>query len=406
MFSQQQIAQVIDAQKKTFLNKDSGVQVQRENLHDVPVLNNFATIITGLRRCGKSTLLLQLMQEKFEDALYLNFEDIRLANFAQADLVLLLNEIEKRKIKILFFDEMQLVKGWEIFVNQLLRECYQVFITGSNALLLSSEFDTHLTGRHISKELFPFSFNEFLKLKNLSANADALHEYLITGGLPEFAKTNETVLLSTLVDDILIKDIAIRYAIKDVDSLRRLTLFLLSNVGNLVSANKLTNLFGIKATSTILEYFSYLTETYLFDFVPQFDYSTKVQIRNPKKIYSIDTGIAINVGFLVTENAGHLLENLVYLHLRRNFKEIFYFNKNKAECDFVVMNNGKIVQIVQVCYELLPENREREIRGLMDAMVFFKTDNGLIVSSNQHDTFIHNGKQIHVLPAYDFLMNK
>jgi predicted AAA+ superfamily ATPase len=204
----------------------------------------------------------------------------------------------------------------------------------------------------------------------------------------------------------LIKDIAIRHSIKDVDSLRKLTLFLLSNVGNLVSANKLTNLFGIKATSTILEYFSYLTEAYLFDFVPQFDYSTKVQIRNPKKIYSIDTGIAKNVGFSVTENAGHLLENLVYLHLRRKHKEIFYFNKNKTECDFVVMNNEKIVQVAQVCYELLPENREREIRGLVEAMDFFKTNNGLIVSFNQHDIFVHNGKQIRVLPAYEFLTNK
>ena len=205
---------------------------------------------------------------------------------------------------------------------------------------------------------------------------------------------------------VLIKDIAVRHSIKDVDSLRKLTLFLLSNVGNLVSANKLTNLFGIKATSTPLEYFSYLTEAYLIDFVPQFDYSTKVQIRNPKKIYAIDTGIAKNVSFSVTENAGHLLENLVYLHLRRKYKEIFHFNQNKTECDFAVMKNEKIVQVVQVCYELLPENREREIRGLMAAMDFFGTNNGLVVSFNQHDTFIHNGKQIHVLPAYEFLMNK
>ena len=404
MFSQEQISQIIDAQKKVFLSKDSGIP--REMLHDVPVLNSFATIITGLRRCGKSTLLLQLMQEKFTDILFLNFEDIRLATFVQSDLVLLLNEIEKRKIETLFFDELQLVKGWEVFVNQLLREGYRVFITGSNASLLSSEFATHLTGRHISKELFPFSFNEFLKLKNLSVNADSLYEYLVTGGVPEFSKTNHTTLLSTLIDDILIKDIAIRHSIKDVDSLRKLTFFLLSNIGNLVSANKLTNLFGIKAPSTILEYFSYLTEAYLIDFVPQFDYSTKVQIRNPKKIYAIDTGIAKNVGFSATENAGHLLENLVYLHLRRQYKEIYYFNKNKTECDFVVLNNEKLVQVVQVCYELLPENREREIRGLVEAMEFFKTDNGLIISFNQHDIFMHNGKQIRILPAYDFLTDK
>jgi predicted AAA+ superfamily ATPase len=316
---------------------------------------------------------------------------------------LLLAEIEKRKIKTLFFDEIQLVKGWEIFVNQLLREDYQVFITGSNASLLSSEFATHLTGRHISQELFPFSFSEFLTLKNLQANADSLHEYLLTGGVPEFAKTGHSALLTTLVDDILIKDIAVRHSIKDVDSLRKLTMFLMSNIGNLVSASKLINLFGIKAPSTILEYFSYLTESYLIDFVPQFDYSIKTQMRNPKKIYSIDTGVSQNLGFNFSKNAGHFLENAVYLHLRRKYKEIFYFNENRAECDFAVMKNEKLEQLIQVCYELTPENREREMRGLTEAMDFFKTDKGMIISFNQCDAFMHNSKRIEVIPAWEWL---
>ncbi|MDR1222470.1 MAG: ATP-binding protein [Tannerella sp.] len=404
MFSQEQISQVIDAQKRVFLSKDGGVP--RESLPDVPVLNDFTTIITGLRRCGKSTLLLQLMQKKFTDVLFLNFEDIRLANMEQGDLILLLAEIEKRAIKTLFFDEIQLVKGWEIFINQLLREEYQVFITGSNAVLLSSEFGTHLTGRHISIELFPFSFSEFLTLKNLSADAGSLHEYLLAGGVPEFAKTGQGILLTTLVDDILIKDIAVRHAIKDVDSLRKLTLFLMSNIGNTVSANKLINLFGIRAPSTILEYFSYLTETYLIDFVPQFDYSVKAQIRNPKKIYSIDTGISQNLGFNFSKNAGHFLENTVYLHLRRTYREIFYFNRNRAECDFVVMKNEKPEQLIQVTYEFTPENREREIRGLTEAMDFFRIDNGVIITFNQHDAFMYGGKRIEVLPAWEFLTAK
>ncbi|MDR1169406.1 MAG: ATP-binding protein [Prevotellaceae bacterium] len=404
MFSQERISLIIDAQQRVFLSKDSGVP--RESLPDVPVLNGFATIITGLRRCGKSTLLLQLMQKNFTDILFLNFEDIRLANIEQDDLVMLLAEIEKREIKTLFFDELQLIKGWEIFVNQLLREDYRVFITGSNAMLLSSDFGTHLTGRHISIELFPFSFSEFLTLKNLSANADSLYEYMFTGGVPEFAKTGQSILLTTLVDDILIKDIAVRHTVKDVDSLRKLTLFLMSNIGNPVSANKLINLFGIRASSTILEYFSYLTEAYLIDFVPQFDYSVKAQIRNPKKIYSIDTGISQNLGFNFSKNAGHFLENTVYLHLRRKYREIFYFNRNRAECDFAVMKNEKPEQLLQVAYELTPENREREIRGLTEAMDFFKTDNGVIITFDQRDAFMYGGKRIDVLPAWEFLTVK
>jgi predicted AAA+ superfamily ATPase len=269
MFSQEQISQVIDAQRQTFLNKEGGVE--RKTLESISVLNGFATIITGIRRCGKSTLLLQLMQRYFKEFLFLNFEDIRLAGFDRDSLVLLHREIEKRKVKTLFFDELQLVQDWEIFINQLLREDYQVFITGSNASLLSSEFATHLTGRHLSHELFPFSFEEFLMLKKLPANEDSLLKYLFVGGMPEFAKTEQNILLTSLIDDILIKDIAVRHTIRDVDSIRKLTLFLLSNAGNLVSANKLTGLFGIKSVSTILEYFSYLTESYLVDFVPQFN---------------------------------------------------------------------------------------------------------------------------------------
>jgi predicted AAA+ superfamily ATPase len=404
MLSQEQISHVIDAQRQVFLSKDGGVP--RESLPDVPVLNGFATIVTGLRRCGKNTLLLQLMQKEFAGVLFLNFEDIRLANIERGDLVLLLAEIEKRAVKTLFFDEIQLIKGWEVFINQLLREDYQVFITGSNAALLSSEFGTHLTGRHISTELFPFSFSEFLTLKNLSPDAGSLHEYLLAGGVPEFAKTGQSILLTTLVDDILIKDIAVRHAIKDVDSLRRLTLFLMSNIGNTVSASKLINLFGIRAPSTILEYFSYLTEAYLIDFVPQFDYSVKAQMRNPRKIYSIDTGISQNLGFNFSKNAGHFLENAVYLHLRRTYREIFYFSRNRAECDFVAMKNGKPEQLIQVVHELTPENREREIRGLTEAMDFFKTGNGVIITFDRHDAFMYGGKRMEALPAWEFLTSK
>jgi predicted AAA+ superfamily ATPase len=407
MLTQEQISRVIDAQKQVFLSKDIGVP--RESLPDVPVLNGFATIITGLRRCGKSTLLLQLLQlmrKKFTDVLFLNFEDIRLTTVEQSDLVLLLEEIERRGIKTLFFDEIQLIKGWEIFINQLLREDYQVFITGSNAVLLSSEFGTHLTGRHISIELFPFSFSEFLTLKGLPAGTGSLHEYLLTGGVPEYAKTSQSILLTTLVNDILIKDIAVRHAIKDVDSLRKLTLFLMSNIGNPVSAGKLINLFGIRAPSTILEYFSYLTEAYLIDFVPQFDYSVKAQMRNPRKIYSIDTGISQNLGFNFSKNAGHFLENTVYLHLRRKYRDIFYFNRNRTECDFVVMKNEKPEQVLQVAYELTPGNRTREICGLTAAMDFFQTGNGVIITFDQHDAFMHDGKRIEVLPAWEFLTVK
>jgi len=400
MLLQEQISQVIDDQQYDFLKKDAGLK--REMLQDVPVIENFATIITGLRRCGKSTLLLQLLKEKFADALFLNFEDIRLVAFETSDFERLLKEIENRQMKILFFDEIQLIAGWEIFIHHLLRDGYLVFITGSNASLLSGEMATHLTGRQLSIELFPFSFSEFIRYKNLTADEESIKTFLNTGGIPEYVKSNNTLLLNTLVDDILIKDIAVRHGIKDIESLRQLALYLMCNIGNLVSANKLIDIFRIKSPSTLLEYFSYLKDAYLVDFVPQFSYSLKTQARNPKKVYSIDTGIVRTLGLNFSENQGHLLENAVYLHLRKTYKEIYYF-KEKNECDFVVCQTGKIQMVLQVCYELNPENLGREMKGLEEAMNFFGISTGMIITLNQKDLFMENGKQIDVVPAYRFL---
>ena len=221
MIRQEEIALVIDAQRETFLKRDSGFI--RDALSEIPVADSFATIITGIRRCGKSTLLLQLLRRDYLDAIYLNFDDIRLSSFETGDLVRLHREIEKRGIKVLFFDEIQTVKGWETFINQLLREEYKVFITGSNASMLSVELGTHLTGRHLPMELFPFSYSEFIQIKSLDNGENSVMDYLKDGGIPEYLKTGASIILNALVDDILMRDIAVRNNIRDVISLRRLT---------------------------------------------------------------------------------------------------------------------------------------------------------------------------------------
>ena len=157
MIRQEEISAVLDAQAEIFCKKENGLT--REALAAIPVVPSFATIITGIRRCGKSTLLRQLMSQKYNRALYLNFEDIRLAGFTTDDFTRLLREIERRGISVLFFDEIQIIPRWEIFIHQLLNEEYTLFISGSNASLLSRELGTHLTGRHIPMELFPFPYS-------------------------------------------------------------------------------------------------------------------------------------------------------------------------------------------------------------------------------------------------------
>jgi len=400
MIRQDEIALVIDSQRETFLKQDSGFT--RDALVNIPVADSFATIITGIRRCGKSTLLLQLLRRDYQDAIYLNFDDIRLSGFEVGDLARLHREIEKREIKVLFFDEIQIVEGWEKYINQLLREGYKVFITGSNASMLSIELGTHLTGRHLSMELFPFSYSEFIRFKALENGEDAVIDYLKKGGIPEYVKTGMSMLLNTLVDDILMRDIAIRHSIRDIISLRQLTVFLITNIGNLVSANKLVEMFNIKSPATFLEYFSFLKDAYLLEFVPMFSHSLKVQARNPKKVYVMDMGIYTETSVSTSDNMGRRLENLVFLNLRRKYKHIFYY-KDKVECDFVVMEKNTVKEAIQVCLTVDDENFNREYNGLLGAMQNLGLKEGSIITLNQSDIFEKNGMVIKMIPASEFL---
>jgi predicted AAA+ superfamily ATPase len=402
MLTHNELIEIIESQHITFQAKAS--KVNREALSTVKVLPSFATIITGLRRCGKSTLMLQLMNSQEEQILYLNFEDIRLVDFDQRDFIRLLQVIDEMGAKKLYFDEIQLLEKWEIFVHQLLNEEYQVFITGSNASLLSKELGTHLTGRHLSYELMPFSFSEFLAYNNESPTCVQLKKYAKIGGMPEYVKHQEPQILLNLVNDILYRDIAVRHSLRDIETLKKLTIYLLTNIGKLVSANKLTDTFGLKSTTTILDYFGFLSNSYVVEFMPMFSYSLKVQNRNPKKVYSLDNGIATIISLSFSEDHGRKLENLVYQHLRRQGKELSYF-KGKKECDFVVRSNNQSIELIQVCYELTIDKKDREINGLVEAMEFFELTEGTIVTFDQQEEFHLNDKVIKVIPAHVFLAN-
>jgi uncharacterized protein len=403
MKSQELIASVIDAQQAEIEKKPEGLL--RELFHEIQVVENFASIITGIRRCGKSTLMLQILKKQQSPALFLNFEDIRLSGFETSDFNRLNTEIERRKVKNLFFDEIQIVNQWEIFINQKLNEGFHVFITGSNASLLSKELGTHLTGRHLSAELFPFSYAEFLAFTQTENNINSFNVYLETGGMPEYLKTRLGIILRQLIDDILYRDIAVRHNIRNVDALRELTVYLISNIGKPVSARQLTGLFGISAAATIIDYLGWLQNAYIVDFIPVFDYSVKTQIRNPKKVYVIDPGIYHQIKTTFTDDYGRQLENLVYLHLRRKYQQIYYFNKN-GECDFIVMKNGKTEHCIQVCYQLNDMNMNREFQGLKTALNYFNLKEGIIVTHNQTDLFETDGTVIKLIPAWKFLMSK
>lgn len=390
------IYRIIEAQKANFSIQETGLQ--REALKSLPDLSSHVLIVSGIRRCGKSTLLFQLLKDKYRDALYLNFEDPRLYEFEPNDFSRLDEVIKDSGTKVLLFDEIQIIPEWEKYVRQKLDEGYKLVVTGSNASLLSRELGTKLTGRHITKELFPFSYQEFNLFKKLKSDEDSILKYLDTGGFPEYVKHEKDEILQHLFEDILIRDIALRYGIRDVKNLQRLGLYLVSNVAKLITGNRLKSMFDIASTSTIMEYLSHLEYAYLIQLVPKFSYSIRKQLVNPRKVYAIDTGmISVNSGSF-TDDKGRKFENLIYLHLRRNYKEIYYFSE-KGECDFIVFNKGAIAQAVQVCYHLDQDNLDRELNGMIEAMEFFKLKRGTIVTLNQNDRLERKGLVVDVIPC-------
>jgi uncharacterized protein len=394
------IANVIEAQKDNIVGLEQGLM--RTALDTLPDISSHALIVSGIRRCGKSTLLHQLLLEKHSEALYMNFEDTRLYDFEPSDFIRLDSVVTEMGQKVLFFDEIQIVDRWETYVRQKLDEGCKVVITGSNASLLSRELGTKLTGRQITKELFPFSYNEFCAFRGLKPSADATHDYMRTGGFPEYVKSGLEEIMHHLFEIILVRDIAVRYGVRDVRTLRRLALYLVSNVGKLITGNKLKTMFEAGSTSTMMEYMSYFEYTYLFKLVPKFSYSLRKQLINPRKVYAIDTGLINANSGSFTDDFASLFENLVFLHLRRKYKEIYYFAE-KSECDFVVSEKGTVRQVLQVCYDLNHDNMDRELKGLFEAMTHFGLKEGTLVTFNQADELKKEGMTVTVIPAHQFL---
>jgi len=401
------IKDVSVTQKSALESQDSGLE--RRVLSELPDIRSHAVVVNGIRRCGKSTLLRQFVRRQKRPYFYMNFDDIRLASFSGADYGLVDRAIEDFGARLLFFDEVQSAENWELYVRQKLEEGFQVILTGSNASLLSRELGTRLTGRHISKELFPFSYGEFCRFARLRAGTRSLLKYLETGGFPEYLKSGNADILIQLQSDILYRDIAVRYGIRDAASLRRLFVYLVSNPSQLFSPSKLTSVVGVKSPATVLEYISFFEAAYLVQLVSRFAYSVKAQNLAPKKVYVADPGIIKTSSVSLRDNNGALLENFVFNSLRakagaagpRTERDIYYFaGKGGGECDFIVSPSGGKPECVQVCWEMNAENQEREVGGLAEAMEFFDKKSGTIITLGSEDIIHTAGKKITVVPAW------
>jgi len=402
MLTKLTIGQVVASQRERLEKLDPGLY---RRIPDFSALTTHALVITGIRRCGKSTLLQQLISLSGEETVYVNFEDPRLAGFDLSDFNRLQELIEEKKITCLLFDEIQNIDKWENYVRFRLDERYRVRITGSNASMLSREVGTLLTGRHISLELFPFSYSEYLEFTKEEAGTASVGKYLEKGGFPEMIKTGMPEVLMQAFNDIVVRDIAVRYNIKNTSMLLQLAVFLLSNTGKLITGNSLRKLFSIGSSSSIMEYLGYFADAYLFFYVPRFSYSQKVQLVNPKKVYSNDTGLVEVNSLSFSQDKGRLLENMVFMQLRRWTKDIYYFAEKK-ECDLVVFQNSNAPSLYQVCWQLDNETLDREIKGISEAMEFFSLQEGTIITYNQADSFTIGNRKINVIPFYEWAIGK
>lgn len=419
MISREILKQIVIQQKDRI--EREGNYIERSILNKVldAFGDNRVIILTGIRRCGKSTLLHQIMSAS-DRYCYVNFEDERLLTF-QAEDFETLNEILMETYgvpDIYFFDEIQNVDRFETFVRRLQDSEKKIVITGSNAYLLSREFGTRLTGRYKCFELFPFSFSEYLRFKQISIEKDspyiiekrvkisaAFSEYLEKGGMPEYLLNQDSEYIKTLYDNIIYRDIIARYSIRRQRLVRELVGILSSTISLPFTYNSLKKSLGLKNAITVKEYISYLNGAYLFFELTRFDFSLKKQLSSPRKIYIIDSAFGILSGFSFSPNTGRLLENTVFIELLRRGKEVYYYS-GEQECDFIIKDGRKISDVIQVCQELNGDNEDREIGGIVEAATGFQIKKGLILTGNQEDERIVDGITVKIKPVWRWLIEE
>ena len=324
----------------------------------------------------------------------MNFDDERLSNYDTTQILSSFYEIYGKDIKTLFFDEIQNLEKWELFANRLQRLNFNIYITGSNSKLLSKELATHLTGRHLMINIFPFSFKEFLSLEGKELTQSEiktkLFAYLTYGGYPEplVKKLDHADYLSTLFNSIIYKDIVKRFRIRSVQSLEDLATYLLSNIAKEFSYNALARVTKCKSVHTVEKYLSYLEEAFIFFRVNRFSPKIKEQIAFNKKIYCIDNGFVYAKGFKLSIDIGRLYENTVAIELKKlemdKLIDLFYWkNPQQEEVDFVIKEGLKIKELIQVCYDLdKAKTKEREVISLLKASKNLKCNNLLVITSN------------------------
>jgi len=383
--------------------------------------------ILGVRRCGKSIFSWQIFSSLSDKAFaYINFDDERLADIRTEDLDKILQAFYELygKVEKIVLDEPQNVEKWELFVNRL-RRTKSLIITGSNSKLLSGELSTHLTGRYIDFNLFPFSFREFLDYKGFKIEKDTfysvseiaqikrfLEEYIKIGGFPEVYILGREIL-SRIYADIIEKDVLKRYKIKRKETFKRVARYLISNISSEFTIRKLSRIFEIKDVHTLKNWLQALENSYLVFVLERYSPKLKQQEIAPKKIYCIDTAMADVISFKISENVGKLMENLVAIELLRrksywqNNWEIYYYKDHQQrEIDFLIKEGPEIKNLIQVSFiTTIEEMEKKEIDFLKKTSSLLKCENLSIITWDYEEELNINKIKIKFIPLWKWLLS-
>jgi len=374
------------------------------SLSPAPVLRpSHATVLTGVRRCGKSTLQAQLMRQAGA-AMYASFEDTRLFGLGPDDFPAFLDVVRDvaEPGAAVFLDEVQEAPEWQRLVRALLDQGRRLCVTGSNASLLGRELGARLTGRHLSFEVFPFSYVEYLAYTRQPRGASSFRSFLDDGGFPVFLSLGQDVVLQTLLRDIVQRDVAARHGLRETRHVMNLVLFLLANTGQALSLQTLTKTLAVPTVGQTSRYVEHLIDAYLLFAVPRYAASAKQRVVAPPKYYAIDNGLRRANSVQAQPDVGHRLENAVALHLRRRTPDVSFAGERGVwECDFITPDAA-----IQVCAELTPANRRRELRGVVEGTRLRGRRRGLVITLDQSDRLVEDGVAIDVVPAWRWMSSE
>ncbi len=422
MISPRILEQVLADQKEELAAKKHRQYVSRKEESAIDLDSSLAQVVIGVRRSGKSTLCYTALQRAGVHYAYINFDDERLYNLQAEDLNTLLEVSYKvyGEFTHLFLDEVQNIPEWYLFVNRLLRREIRLVITGSNAKLLSGELATHLTGRHHTITLYPFSFAEYCayhKVDTISVSTQsigllrrAFDKYLETGGFPEMQGSNRSRdYVINLVNSILQRDIEQRYAIRYKASFEQLAHHVMNLVPTLLN-DDWQEWLKLGSVNTLKNYIGYLQQAFLLIGLHKYSPKSRVRLAG-MKLYPVDVALMNRRQDAFSgENLGWRLESLVYIELLRRAQsvgqDVYYYADRSGECDFIVCENNKAVQAVQVSYDIsTPATRKREINGLLLATRKTGCDNLLLLTDHQYEDIEVQGKKIAIRPVYQFVLD-